>query len=337
MTPKELSKIGVFDWKDIKIRKNPPDLLLGNGFSVNINRHLSYKSLFNYFLTKHAKPLDKELNRFGTPNFELILNKLNCAYEVNRAMKLEKEKISQAIECLKTGLIKTIRDVIQFSENSYNPKFKKIAYDFSYFNDIYTTNYDLFLYYIILTSNKFHKPNNSINYYSDYYYRNYPGKQFLKFKGKQLDRSYKYVHYLHGSLFIFNRGKNNLKIRTHSESSDLISLITERIKSKEFPLFVSEGSNTDKKKIINNNDYLSFCLSNLKDTKKDLLVYGHSLSDVDSHILDAIRKKPRNLIISIYPSSNSTLDTILQMKESYVNKFPNYSKTIEFIDSRTLF
>ena len=336
MTPKELSKIGVFDWKDIRHKYNYPDLLLGNGFSVNINPNLTYNSLFSDFIVKYAAPLDEELKQFNTTNFELILKQLRYATEVNEIFGLDTKKVNKAISRLKEGLIQSIRDVHYFNKQEFWTHLNDIVMELDTFNNIYTTNYDLFLYYIILISIDYHKQDKQFRPYQDYFWNTYGEGKYNRFMNYQKYKKYKHVYYLHGSLFIFKEGVNDLKIKLNGSSDDYLEVISNCIESNNFPLFVSEGTNLDKQKSIGSSNYLTFCLQNLEMSKNDLLVYGQSLSKVDAHILRAIQAKPRNLIISIYPKGLSQ-ENIKNLMESYKSKFPNFSKNIDFIDSRSLF
>ncbi len=76
-------KLQIEPWENVKERFRGADLLLGNGFSINISSTFSYQSLFNEFL-KTCYPREKEIfAKFNTTNFEDIMKSLGDAATVN--------------------------------------------------------------------------------------------------------------------------------------------------------------------------------------------------------------------------------------------------------------
>jgi Domain of unknown function (DUF4917) len=66
------------------------------------------------------------------------------------------------------------------------------------------------------------------------------------------------------------------------------------------PLIVTEGKSSQKKAVIEGNDYLRFALRELGDCRSPLAVFGHRLSEQDDHLIEAINKQPaRPLAISM--------------------------------------
>ncbi len=58
------------------------------------------------------------------------------------------------------------------------------------------------------------------------------------------------------------------------------------------PLIVSEGQASEKKRSIAENDYLTYCWEQLKRREAPLVVFGHSLRDQDSHLIEALNEHP---------------------------------------------
>ena len=71
------------------------------------------------------------------------------------------------------------------------------------------------------------------------------------------------------------------------------------------PLVVTEGGTESKFASISQNAYLSFCLEAMGNDDLPLVVFGHSLSDADLHLVKAISDRPdfrrRMIAIGIYP------------------------------------
>lgn len=335
MTTQELQNIGIFQWADIKHEYRKVNLLLGNGFSMKISPTFSYNSLFAHFLTKCNSIHQTLFNQFGTTNFELILEYLSYAHKVNSIFNQNVKKIETAIETLKNGLIDAINDVHPRKSQINWSHIDRITDSLQDFNDVFTTNYDLFLYHIIMKSKDKYRINNSHRPYQDYFWGDY-STDYKEFKNFQQYTYYKHVYYLHGSLFIFNRDIVDLKIMLNNTNNELLDIITDKIKKYDFPIFVSEGTANDKIDAINRNNYLNFCLEQLQKSNKSFLVYGHSLSAVDSHIFNALTKKPKDIVISLYTNGKTDIQ-IKSDKYNFLSKFNGYPNKITFIDSNSIF
>ena len=80
----ELGKLEILDWSALARRFEKAELILGNGFSINITPRLRYDSLFDKFLTECGDTDRQRFSSFNTTNFEIILEKLSNAREVNK-------------------------------------------------------------------------------------------------------------------------------------------------------------------------------------------------------------------------------------------------------------
>jgi hypothetical protein len=343
MSIDELNNIGIRQWPAIRAGYGKPDLLLGNGFSINQNSNFTYSSLFGIFLNNSPANIHSTVNVFQTTNFELILEHLTYARKVNESLGLDIVQIQNVIDRLKEGLVSSIRQVHPTVSAIDWSKLQALTVSLDNFNDIFTTNYDLFLYHIIMKAKdryveerkKGTGADPNIRPYNDYFWgRHNAPAGHLEFVDYQHYPEYKHIYYLHGALFIFADGLLNLKITSVAEA-ELINVIEQKISVNKFPLFVSEGTAADKMGTINRSPYLRFCLDQLSATGKPLLVYGNSLSTVDSHIVDAIKKHQRSLIYAIYVNGRSEYSLSYE-KYGILQKFPSHYK-IEFVDSSSIF
>ena len=338
MNKDQLNKIGIHQWEDLSKKYECPNLLLGNGFSINLSSKFSYNSLFDTFLINCKEEYIEVFKNFGTTNFELILKYLNHARKVNEILGIEFELIDDVIQELKQGLIKAIKQVHPNSHEIDWNRLDNITMQLDGFNDIYSTNYDLFLYHIIMKSKDFRGDKKIKLSYQDYFWGTY-NNDYKLFKDYQNYHYYKHIYYLHGALALFSKGVHDLKILRNSSQLELISIISKQIEAGNFPTFITEGSSEDKMNGIRSNNYLYFCFKELKKSKHDLLIFGNSLSEHDQHIVNILRENPRNLIYGIYIGERTETE-ILEEKYSIINKFPEYSGSkysIEFIDSRSVF
>ncbi len=335
VSEEELQRNNIINWGIIQPRYTKPDLLLGNGFSLQFSNRFSYHSLFEIFLENCDETHHRLFSEFGTTNFELIQKYLNYALKVNGILDLSTIEIRAAIEQLKNGLIQTIEQVHPRIQDINLDQLENIAQQLENFGNIFTTNYDLYLYHIIMKSIDISRSKKGYVAYQDYFWGSQAPDGFKQFMNYQ-NYNYKDIFYLHGSLFIFREDLVDTKLLRANEDTELIDLIAEQIRNDKIPTFITEGSGNDKLTSITNNNYLSFCLKELKDSKKPVIVFGNGLGDFDNHILKAIKQKPKDIIYSIY-CGNRPIEQINAEKFNFLSKFNNYPKQVEFINSATLF
>lgn len=343
MTAEELNNIGIRNWSDIRGNYDHPDLLLGNGFSIRQNTQFTYTSLFQIFLDHCPESLRSSFLLFDTSNFELILEYLSYTLKVNESLGIEVAPVQQLIDTLKNGLVESIRRVHPTVGDINWDNLNAITADLDSFNDIFTTNYDLYLYHIIMRAKdryvaekeKGTAANPNIRPYNDYFWgRHNAPTGYLEFVDYQEYLQYKHIYYLHGALFVFQHGQYNVKIKSKF-GDELIAVIATEIQAGRFPVFVSEGRLEDKVNSIYRSGYLRFCLEALSNAKRPILIYGNSLSDVDKHIVDTIIREPRPVIYAIYVNDR-TETNLLAEKYNIINKFP-HNFQIEVVDSSTIF
>ena len=336
MTVKELNTLGIRQWEWISEKYSEPNLLLGNGFSINLSEKLHYNSLFANFINQAGSTFRDLFEQFNTTNFELIQEYLKHAQIVNRIYDIETDRIEQSINELKNGLIAVINEVHPRVEEIDWTQIDSLTEQLvDGFGDIFTLNYDMFLYHIIMHSVDFYNQGKKKKAYQDYYWGQLDSesKRFMPFQKLE---HYKHVYYLHGGLCFFNRDILDYKILRNNSETELIDIIESKIQDGDFPLFVSEGTSPDKQNAISRSNYLDFCLRKLTYDGKPLMIYGTSLSENDRHILDAITCQKRDIIISMY-IGNKTEAQLKAEKYNYLSMFGKKNKSIEFIDSNSVF
>lgn len=320
---KELNAEGIRQWDSIKDNFSSSSILLGNGFSINFSDSLRYKYLYEFFI-KNSTEISKNLFEvFQTKNFEQILESLEVAKTVCQTVEIENEIFDLYKAEIREGLINSINKIHPKPIDVNYHLIKWVSKQFKDFNQIFTTNYDLFLYYIILETTKFGDHmfrNNSIN--------------FNHFNGPDV-RKKNHIYYLHGALFLFEGGLTTYKIKKPNNGW-LLDAITKEIASNKYPLFISEGKSDTKLKSIQSNSYLSFCLNQLeKNQDKTLIIFGQSLSEQDAHIVKIIDKNYENIAISIRIEDWQTIGEIKAEKNRISSMFKKAK--FEFYDSSTLF
>lgn len=333
LSREEVKDIGIHQWPDFGSQYERADLLLGNGFSLNFTDGFGYESLFEEFLSTHS-PEDRQLfESFGTHNFEAIQKQLVGAKQVNQLFGLPTQRIEQAIATLQKGLLSAINAnhpsaaAIDFDELA------ELSKDLDMFGDVFTLSYDLYLYHIILKTKDRHDLNRGVRLYNDRFYERV-NDRFLRFNEVQR-YDHDHVFYLHGALFIFEKGADTYKVRLRKQEDDeLIAVIGDIIERGELPLFVSEGTAEDKRETIAKSPYLQFAMRQFKDCREKLVLYGVGLRQPDDHIVEAINFKRRQIAYGIHVPGRSKgyLKSEMHRIRSKLTKH-----NLAFFDSRSLF
>ncbi len=332
-----LRDLDILDWKNYSAHFEQADLLLGNGFSINLSPDFRYDSLFAESLNDWQDEEKEIFNNFGTSNFEAIQQELQAAIRVNSLFNLPTGDIEEAVKKLRTGLISAIERKHPRARDIDKEYLWKISKQLAQFSDIFTLNYDLYLYHLIMLV-KDRYPSSTEPYirpYNDYFWRHSGDDAgYLEFVDYQNYSHYKHVYYLHGALFIFSGFFNDLKLRRHG-SNELIDCVAEQIKEGKMPLFVSEGNWKDKLSVINHSPYLSFARAKLRNARAKLVIYGASLSsEQDKHIVETLNEQRRDIAVAIYVD-NKTEDELRSEVFGFRSKLSPHD--VLFFDSSTLF
>ena len=307
------------------------NLLLGNGFSVGVSSEFTYNSLIEVALSnRYLEASDKQLfEKFDTVNFETILHNLFITQKVNEILSVSSDIPSKKYNYIKEALIKSV--------NKIHPKFDEISTvwissvisELKKYKEIYTTNYDLLLYWIM--------SKNDFKSFSDYFWSS--GLCFDQFN-TELWNSTIPVHYLHGALFIYFDDDLEIKKTRKTESNSLLEEVEKLIKVNKIPLFISEGTSKVKMNMIENNAYLNFVFNEFHNMKEGATIYGCAFEDSDQHIINSLNnsKTIQHIAISIYTENKNT-DDINEEINKYklkLNKFLRVTNnTLEFFDYKT--
>ncbi|MCT7361044.1 DUF4917 family protein [Thalassolituus pacificus] len=281
-------------------------VLLGNGFSRAWNNKVfSYENLkeevrFKDFSEQKSRLIKKLFDDLGTFDFEKVMHAMEISIHISRSRAPEgwypvfEASIFSDIDVLK----KSMADVIA----SVHPERPCEVTDAQYicvrkflsnFSNIYTTNYDLLLYW---ARNK-----NSLEpsgFSTDDGFR-----QGAEWVGDDVDQD---VFFLHGALHLYFDGVSVFK-RVYDEGlGTLREQIMRGLKNNEFPLLVAEPNAKKKLQSIKSNPYLNFCFRKLKSMNGSLIIYGHSINETDAHIFEMINKSHiRDVYVSIFGDLDS--------------------------------
>ncbi|MDP3269874.1 MAG: DUF4917 family protein [Legionella sp.] len=303
-------------------------LLIGNGFSRSISNKFDYKTLFD--LTKDPiimgdeclyQTVDHIFSDLETTDFEKVLahldvsHKILCSYKktltLNNYINNLLDKMQNDINQIKKIFIKIINYVHGDLYSQITPNTSiKLGNFLKNFNSIFTINYDLCLYWILMKI----KESDSKFKYDD----GFRGNDWINNESQN-------IFYLHGALHIFNRQK---LIRT--KDKQLSFLIEEKIMNSIYPLTVMEGKYTKKVKFITNNSYLDDCFKKLKSRDGSLFILGTSLNEhSDNHIYTQIKDSAFHTIyygvFEFDKKSKIEIERIKSMNKTKVRLFDAHS------------
>ena len=118
----------------------------------------------------------------------------------------------------------------------------------------------------------------------------------------------------------------------------LIDQIRDALSKGFFPLFVSEGTSTEKLQRIRHSDYLAKAYRSFSEITGSLFIYGHSLASNDEHYLKRIEKgKLSQLYIGLHgdPASDSNKRIIRRADQMAINRRRGATLAISYFDSAT--
>lgn len=319
--------------KDFSELHNPDELLqnllIGNGFSIWFSDRFKYHTLLEK--CTGLEPADMALfERLETSNFEYVLNALNNARDVDDLYGI-KHSHDQSYERIKDSLIEVIRKVHMDYADINGHKFERAMSLLKKSTNIFTTNYDMLLYWTILKINDDLKRDRM---FGDLFF-NQPKSNGLHFSEEFKKNKERWIFYLHGALHLYTKG-GLVKKMNSGNSSNLLGSLERNIDEGHPPLFVSEGDWKLKQKQVALNPYLRYCMKCLKTLKGSLTIFGHSLDrSADKHIIKTIcDSEVDKIIYGMYcgdKDGKSIDEEIARIRKDFENK------EVEFFDSDSLF
>lgn len=277
--------IQIVEWQSIE-RGFCHTLLVGNGASIAVNACFSYDSLLTE-AREHGMitpAVDSLFEKFQTTDFESVMDKLWTAGLVNTGLHGSDLETIGTGRGLRNALVKAVR-LVHPQHEVVKPHLPSISGYMRRFNTVISLNYDLIVYWAMLFGNQTHR-----NWFKDCFVHGsfcYDWRSF--YQPRPAANGATLVFYPHGSLALSRSelgGERKVHRRGHG---DLLTRITEGWNEDWFPLFVSEGDTSQKVRAIRRSSYLNTVFDSvLPGLGPTMVVYGWSVSDNDSHILERI-------------------------------------------------
>lgn len=310
-------------WCEIEKHTTWSGILIGNGASQAVWQPFGYASLFE--TAKGVKnPLTaQDLDLFtamGTTNFERVLGSLAIARLVGKAMKNDTSTVEQRYQSIQHALVEAVHAKHVPHSGLTTDRLAAIRIALLGYDFVYSTNYDLLLYWAVMSEDG--------NDFKDFFWSERFNLANTKLWGKATK-----IIFLHGGLHLYRTWTCSTIKRRAQHGRSLLDMFGQPMEDHgdTVPLFVAEGTSKDKLAAIYRSDYLSFAYTRFCNHKGPLVIYGHSLSESDEHIIEAIKAAG---VTSIAVSMRAgQLDAIISKKAAIISKLPNTN--IFFFDATT--
>ena len=321
-------------------------LLLGNGFSIACRSDIfHYGSLFDQADFSSAPEVEKVFKALGTNDFEAVIRTLENSAALLPAYVADggaaSAKMSSHAIMLKEILVQTIaRNHPHIPSAIPETKFCACRRFLSYFLSgekagcVFTLNYALLLYWTLMHEDPpLSDPitlaiNDGFGNDEDE-----PEADYVVWQGETNAHSAS-VMFLHGALHLFDSGKDLLKYTWVRKGVPLLDQARSALAVNKFPLFVAEGTSSQKKDKIRHNAYLYQGLkqlaNNVKQPKHCWFIFGHSLAKNDDHILMLIgRGKFKKLYVGVYGDPNTVWNKQIMARANWLASLRHESWPLE--------
>jgi hypothetical protein len=307
-----VAKDDLLPFEDALENSKNRNLLLGNGFSMaQAGNQFSYSALLEKSGLGDDSSVRKVFRILDTFDFEKVMEALEAAAQIERAYEDEDRSklfLTDAAS-IREALITAVHAVHPGAQFDIPQRQRDACAKFlSDFQAIFTLNYDLLLYWVILRS--------ATDAFKDGFGLGEEVNGFRTFRQDAHCNTY----YLHGALHLFlgkERETQKRILTTNTIISDIASTIRAR---KQLPLFVAEGKSIQKIARINSVPYLRHCYLKLLEMSGSLFVFGHAASDNDTHIYDAICASKVESIFVFVHNPATQLATIREKLARYAER-----------------
>ena len=279
----------VSEWPAIKDRFHGAEaaILVGNGASRAVSESFSYSSLFEVAegMQPGLRPADIEIfQSLGTRSFERTLAALRLAERALLPLSKDATKlVSQHYKSIREALAEAIHKVhIESSSCGDELVFLPMARELAEYGSVYSTNYDLLIYWAI---NKLMETEaNNRLFYDHFLNGDFEAKDYVG-EAHSAGQMRTRVLFLHGALHLYTGDDGKVHKLQRSAGRGLLQLSSVQASTSDTPLFVAEGSPRDKVHAIRQSEYLDFALRQYDDFEGPLVVFGQRLDDSDHHLL----------------------------------------------------
>ena len=284
--------------EELRGKRRSISLLLGNGFSMAYKPKIFSYNALQTFIAEFSDPLINHLFEVvKSKNLEVIMQQLHVLSDLLGVFGDYpdlKERVAAADQSLRKCLINAVQTL--HPEHVFTVPEEQIASCHTFLDSylsgdgsIFTTNYDILLYWVLLRSgNQNHK--DGFGYELENPEEKDPDEQIrsdILTWGPNVGGQN--VHYLHGALHLFDNGID-IEKEMYDSAGYLLQHIEGRMGNEKYPIFVTAGDSNDKLAQIKHNRYLDYCYQRLCKVQGSLIAFGFNFGVYDYHIIEAINE-----------------------------------------------
>jgi hypothetical protein len=156
-----------------------------------------------------------------------------------------------------------------------------------WYRRVFSTSYDLLLYWAAA------KGEPPFEGFVDFFWGPFDESTITLTEADAVTR----LHFLHGALHLVLSDGETCKRRANL-MANLLDQFDQPYGEDDtaVPLIITEGRASEKARNIADNAYLSFCWRELRGCEAPVVIFGHSLSEQDMHLVSALNEHPQRPI-----------------------------------------
>jgi hypothetical protein len=290
------------DWEDVQDEEDWDVLLLGNGLSINVWGSFEYRSLFE--TAKSRKLFSKDdialFDALGSSNFEQVLHSLSESIRVGRALGEERRRDIARYQSVQKALGRAVHSVHIERGELPGETLDRIKKEMRLFKHVFTTSYDLLLYWAVMYDDRFM---GFLDFFWAHGNNAFDESTHTFSEGDSRTRLY----FLHGALHLVAHADGTTCKRKSSFRTLLDQFgLPHAGDATARTLIVTEARAEEKELSILANEYLSFCWRTLRGCDAPVVIFGHSLSPQDSHLIAALNEHERPIAVALRDKKRST-------------------------------
>lgn len=294
-------------------------LLIGNGFSA---KYFTYSTLLAASELVEGQPIRNLFARLDTADFEAVVRAHEDAAVVERAYGNEAHatELDNHAQEVREALVRALNKTHPAHRDDLN--YASSAKFLANFGSVFSLNYDLLLYWVNLEK----------GHLGDGFGL---GEDKGRFRGAFSEDAHCHLFNLHGGLHLFDNGAGEM-LKALDQGKGVVATITDTIlNGRRLPIYVAEGTSTQKMKKINSVAYLRHCYDKLRRNGATMFVYGHSADENDRHIYQAIfASEAKQLYFGVYQPDNDKLRQLDGLLAKY-QKSAGSETRYDFFDSES--
>lgn len=295
----------------------PPALLAGNGLSMEWDHErFGYENLLDEAASTLPRVVREVFKRFGTVNVEAVIRGIEDARTVAEIYgrvpdfrtKLQdfRARLQEDVAQARDAFIHALRLHHPDDANMVAASQRRACSSFLMnFSEVFTTNYDLLLYWVI-------SGNKSLqNRFKDGFVNSGPATPLI-WNGRSEKPT---THYMHGALHLVRRDSGELeKLELGGTGVPMSAVVRNNLIAGLTPLIISEGKSELKLARIRVDAYLRRRYSTLLRIEVPLFVHGFRFSDQDAHICQAIvESQCPEIYVSLHSRQSLVRDAVERM------------------------